>query len=88
VPLRRAYTCQRFSSRIFIFKVVRCGYEITNHIYKENVMHYFDTAPTQSYNIPVIDWEFDQFELSRDFADGLREADTANFYHDALNQEA
>lgn len=37
--------------------------------------------------IPMIDGEFDRFEVNNDFEMVLREAETANFYHDALNDE-
>jgi hypothetical protein len=37
--------------------------------------------------IPMIDGEFDRFEMNHDFEMELREAEPANFYHDALNEE-
>lgn len=37
--------------------------------------------------IPMIDGEFDRFELNNELEMQLREAETANFYHDALNAE-
>lgn len=37
--------------------------------------------------IPMVDAEFDRFEINNDFEMVLREAETANFYHDALNEE-
>lgn len=37
--------------------------------------------------IPMVDAEFDRFEMNNDFEMVLREAETANFYHDALNEE-
>lgn len=37
--------------------------------------------------IPMIDGEFDRFELNSDLEMQLREAEPANFYHDALNNE-
>ncbi len=40
-----------------------------------------------SSNIPLIDVEFDSFELNNDFGFNLRESDNATFYHDALNIE-
>ncbi len=36
---------------------------------------------------PMIDGEFDRFNLNTDFEMSLREAEPANFYHDALNEE-
>ncbi|MEQ1706288.1 MAG: hypothetical protein ABL867_10010 [Rickettsiales bacterium] len=38
-------------------------------------------------NIPMIDGDFDRFELNHDLEMQLRESETANFYHDALNEE-
>jgi hypothetical protein len=43
--------------------------------------------PNYSGNIPMIDGEFDRFEMNSDLEMQLREAETANFYHDALNEE-
>lgn len=40
-----------------------------------------------SGNIPMMDAEFDRFEINTDFEMVLREAETANFYHDTLNEE-
>jgi hypothetical protein len=37
--------------------------------------------------IPMMDAEFDHFEINSDLEMQLREAETANFYHDALNEE-
>ena len=37
--------------------------------------------------IQMIDGEFDHFEMNNDFEMVLREAETANFYHDALSEE-
>lgn len=48
------------------------------HIIRDPI--YFDP-------IPMIDGEFDRFEVNNDFEMVLREAETANFYHDALNDE-
>jgi hypothetical protein len=45
------------------------------------------TAPTYCEPIPMIDGEFDRFELRDDCAARLREAATVNFYHDDLNDE-
>lgn len=36
-------------------------------------------------NIPMIDGEFDRFELNHDLETDLRQADAATFYHDACN---
>jgi len=38
-------------------------------------------------NIPLIDGEFDRFELNDDLEANLREAGTATFYHDAFDLE-
>jgi hypothetical protein len=43
--------------------------------------------PNYCENIPMIDGEFDRFEMNSDLEMQLREAETANFYHDALNEE-
>lgn len=43
--------------------------------------------PTPSAHVPMIDGEFDLFELNSDFEMHLREAEIATFYHDSLNQE-
>ena len=40
-----------------------------------------------SHSIPMLDMEFDRFELNSDLEESLREADTATFYHDALEFE-
>jgi hypothetical protein len=37
--------------------------------------------------VPVIDGDFDRFEMNHDFEMVLREAEPANFYHNALNEE-
>lgn len=37
------------------------------------------------HNIPMIDGEFDVFEVNTDLEVNLREAETATFYHNALN---
>lgn len=42
---------------------------------------------TLNETIPMIDGEFDRFNLNTDFEMSLREAETANFYHDAFNEE-
>lgn len=36
-------------------------------------------------NIPLINRGFDRYELNNDLAAILREAETATFYHNALN---
>ena len=38
-------------------------------------------------NISMIDREFYRFELNNDLETNLREAETATFYHDALDSE-
>ena len=46
------------------------------------------TVSTPVYHsIPVIDNDFDTFELNCDMMESLREVEVANFYHDALNIE-
>jgi hypothetical protein len=45
------------------------------------------SAPTYFESIPMIDGEFDFFELNNDLEMQLRDAETANFYHDTLNPE-
>lgn len=45
------------------------------------------SEPRDFKNIPLIDGEFDDFELNNDMEMQLREADTANFYHDNFNPE-
>ena len=45
------------------------------------------SEPNYSENIPMIEREFDRFEINNDLEMQLREAETANFYHDALNEE-
>lgn len=45
------------------------------------------TEPVYHQNIPMIDREFDLFELNNDLEAHLREAETANFYHNALDLE-
>jgi hypothetical protein len=45
------------------------------------------SEPSHSENIPMIDGEFDLFELNNDLEIQLREAETANFYHDAFDPE-
>ena len=39
------------------------------------------------WNIPMIDREFDRFELNNDLSGSLHEAQTATFYHGALDLE-
>jgi hypothetical protein len=39
-------------------------------------------------HFPLIDTDFDRFELNTELEETLREAETANFYHDALDSEA
>lgn len=38
-------------------------------------------------NIPMIDAEFDRFELNSDLGTSLHEAEAPTFYHDALDVE-
>jgi len=38
-------------------------------------------------NIPMIDKDFDSFELNNDLKDNVREAETATFYHKTLDLE-
>lgn len=44
-------------------------------------------APSLGHLFPLIDAEFDRFELTTELEETLRDAETANFYHDALNSE-
>lgn len=44
-------------------------------------------TPGFDQNFPLIDPEFDRFELNAELEETLREAETANFYHDLLNSE-
>lgn len=37
--------------------------------------------------IPMIEREFDRFEINNELEMQLRHAETANFYHDALSEE-
>ncbi len=48
------------------------------------VTHY---APTFGHHFPLIDTEFDRFEINIELEGTLREAAIANFYHDLLNSE-
>ena len=43
--------------------------------------------PASFENIPLIDGEFDSFELNYDLEAHLREAETATFYHDTFDSE-
>lgn len=45
------------------------------------------SEPNLFINIPLIDGDFDSFEVNSDFEMQLREAETANFYHDSFNPE-
>ena len=45
------------------------------------------TEPTHQSIIPMLDSEFDRFELNYDFESTLRDAETATFYHDACDPE-
>jgi hypothetical protein len=51
------------------------------------VTHHFTAAINYNENVPIIDGEFDRFEINNDLEMQLREAETANFYHDAFNEE-
>lgn len=44
-------------------------------------------APGFGHHFPMIDSEFDRFELNTELEETLREAEAANFYHDLLNSE-
>ena len=44
-------------------------------------------APSLGHLFPLIDDEFDRFELTTELEETLRESETANFYHDSLNSE-
>ncbi|MFZ4125140.1 MAG: hypothetical protein ACOYJ2_03600 [Rickettsiales bacterium] len=44
-------------------------------------------APIYVETSPMVDAEFDRFEINNDFEMLLREAEPANFYHNALNEE-
>lgn len=44
-------------------------------------------APSYGHHFPLIDTEFDRFELNDELEQTLREAEAANFYHDLLNSE-
>lgn len=44
-------------------------------------------APLIHQNIPMIDREFDHFELNKDLEIDMRKTESATFYHDALNLE-
>ena len=41
--------------------------------------------PSYFENIPLIDGEFDEFEMNNELELQLRETEAANFYHDALD---
>ena len=41
--------------------------------------------PSFFENVPLIDGEFDSFELNSELELQLREVETANFFHDALD---
>lgn len=43
--------------------------------------------PSYFENIPLIDGEFDNFEMNSDLEVQLREVEGANFYHNALDTE-
>ncbi len=44
-------------------------------------------TPNDDYSIPVIDAEFDRFELSHELDASLREVEAAAFYHDGFDPE-
>lgn len=41
------------------------------------------TESTYTYTLPVVDEEFDDFEVIEELAASLRESESANFYHGA-----
>ena len=43
--------------------------------------------PTCFEPFPIVDEEFDSFEINNELEMQLREAEPANFYHDSLNNE-
>jgi len=45
------------------------------------------SEPHYLENSPMIDGEFDLFEINHDLGTQLRDSATANFYHDALDKE-
>ena len=49
--------------------------------------HHIITETTYHHNVPVIDGEFDRFEMNNDLMTSLCGADMANFYHDILDLE-
>jgi hypothetical protein len=50
-------------------------------------LHPMDSLQGNDYCFPLIDTEFDRFELNAELEETLREAEAANFYHDALDNE-
>jgi hypothetical protein len=48
---------------------------------------YTHIAPGFGHHFPLIDTEFDRFELNMELEETLREAEAANFYHDSLDSE-
>jgi hypothetical protein len=52
-------------------------------MYAQHIIH----DPILFEAVPMIDEEFDRFEMNNDFEMVLCEAEPANFYHDALNDE-
>lgn len=48
---------------------------------------YTHNAPSYGHHFPLIDTEFDVFELNSELEETLREAETSNFYHNSLNRE-
>jgi hypothetical protein len=50
-------------------------------MYTQHTIH----EPTYFEAVPMIDGEFDRFEINSDFEMVLREAEPANFYHASLN---
>ena len=51
------------------------------------LISYHIISPNAGHHFPLIDAEFDRFELNTELEETLREAETANFYHDLLNSE-
>lgn len=44
-------------------------------------------APSFGHHFPLIDTEFDRFELNNELEETLREAEAANFYHGSRNSD-
>ena len=48
---------------------------------------FFNPPPIATRVIPVIDGDFDVFEVNHDLEEQLRESEYATFYHDARDSE-